>query len=424
MKHFWRNACLLLAAVVLSACGASRNAYPDAALDLEKLTGGSYLTGCVSGNRLWAARSYELELWTLPQTVSPSLDQRIPTDMPPNGHAVTQIACTTNRALALLDNGEALGLDVTGIAWRGHVEDAATWPQITDNHHQIPPTGSRWAARMNDGREVLLGDWGRGTRFNNTILDWRPAAGNLREAVWDGKYIWAVSDTSLWRWDPAQGGPTPVVLPDLLNERIFTGVFRDSAASDNSNVSRLWIRDSENLGWPIRITGVRASLIAGKGPLSPVDPHWRLAIMGGQAEATKGYSGLTLTSPQGARAVINTQPITSIAQADDQTLITAEGSELVIRALDAEFKLHELARFKLGSETRQVLAVPQASPEYLTAKANYDLKLAEYRERKSKGLYASKPTPPEAPDKIDVMLYLIGAEYGFASLRLKLNYTK
>ena len=146
--------------------------------------------------------------------------------------------------------------------------------------------------------------------------------------------------------------------------------------------------------------------------------------MGGQAEATKGYSGLTLTSPQGARAVINTQPITSIAQADDQTLITAEGTELVIRALDAEFKLHELARFKLGSETRQVLAVPQASPEYLTAKANYDLKLAEYRERKSKGLYASKPTPPEAPDKIDVMLYLIGAEYGFASLRLKLNYTK
>ncbi len=410
--------CFSFAALAaLSGCGASRSEVPAAKLSLDKLTGGSYLTGCLSGDRLWAVRSYELELWTLTKRTTPTLDQRIKAPLPPDGTPMVQVACDGSRALALLEGGDALGVDVTGVVWRGKAEDATSWPMLDTAAKREPPQGVRWADRMSDGREVLLGDFGRATRYGSEIMDWRAAAGGLIDAVWDGSYIWAISTDALWRWEPTKGGPTAVALPDSVSGRGFKAIFRDGGY--------LWVRDTADMGFPLQVKqDGRATLAVGQGTLAPLDPKWTAPIASGQIEATRGQSGLTVLQSNGVSAALETlAPVDSFALADSHTLVTGEGAELVVRAFDNSMKMTQLARIHFGSRTTSILAVPIEDPEYTSQKQAYELALAEYNDSRRQGLYATRPEPPEEPLKSKIALYLTGAEYGFAQIILTLDYT-
>jgi hypothetical protein len=114
---------------------------------------------------------------------------------------------------------------------------------------------------LSDGRETALGDWGRGTLRGGEFVEWRPAAGGLAEATFDGEVVWAVGPSGLWRWRPGPGEPTPVPLPAGLAGQPLVDVFRDGPY--------VWVRTAEGQGWPLDVRGPVAVAAADPAKLAP-----------------------------------------------------------------------------------------------------------------------------------------------------------
>lgn len=343
----------LLAALLLG-CGSTPPSGPPLPsplpvvekLTLQRVVGGGYLTGCLDGERLYAARDYSIERWALPADGPPRLEQRIV--LPLDAGPVSELGCAGDRLLVTLRDEVALGYDGADLRWRGAAAEAADWPAPTASGP--PPASSRWGARLADGRETVLGAWGRGTRRGGAFTEWRRAAGGLRAAAWDGEAIWAAGDTGLWRWRPAGGEPVPIVLPAELAERPLVDLFRDAGF--------LWVRDAAGTGWPLAVQGTLARLAADPGPLPPRHDTLVAPVGARRVEARPGQPGATVIRPDGAPARLAGGHVTALVPLGGDRLAAAVDDEVQLWRLPPEGPPEVLSRITLGSPTVAIFVEP------------------------------------------------------------------
>ncbi|MCB9537774.1 MAG: hypothetical protein H6704_16095 [Myxococcales bacterium] len=211
-----------------------------------------------------------------------------------------------------------------------------------------PPEGSAWAARLADGREVLLGPWGRGTRRGERFLDWRAVAGGVVDAAWDGAHVWAVSPHGLWRWRPGPGEALPITLPAELAGRPLVTVFRDGAL--------VWVRDAAGQGWPLDVRGPRAALAGPPGPLPPIDETLRAPLAdGARVDGTRGGADLVLVDADGARRRVAVGAVNALLPLDAWTLVVGTDDAVEVWRFDGE-RLAPARRLALGSPTVRLFA--------------------------------------------------------------------
>lgn len=253
--------------------------------------GGGYVAGCkMGGDQVWLARSYEVERWAFPAGGDPQLIHRWGGPIPTQDAPIADLGCGEDRLTLMLSDASAMGVTASGVAWRGQGAQAG-WP--APGPRGPVPADSRWAAALDDGRQVVAGAWGWGVRRGEAFEAWRYVAGDLRDATMRGDEIWAVGASGLWRWRPGPGRPSQIVTPAAVPARRLTRLFFDGAW--------LWVVDDEGLGWPLDVSDGQARLgTDGKGRLLPQPPQGplRTVVRGGLVQANE--AGVVLTDRKGA----------------------------------------------------------------------------------------------------------------------------
>ncbi len=334
----------ILCGCLLWACGARPPATPTPELRVASLGGGAYVAGCVTGDVLVAARSFSLEWWRLPADRPPEWVGRATPASPGGAAPVRGLGCVGDRVRVVRADGAEQGLEGQATVWQGAAP--AGWPAVDPG--APPPEGSAWAARLADGREVLLGPWGRGTRRGDAFLDWRAVAGGVVDAAYDGEHVWAVSPHGLWRWRPGPGEALPITLPAELAGRPLVTVFRDGAL--------VWVRDATGQGWPLDVRGPRATLAAPPGPLPRVDETLRAPLAGGaRVDGTRGGQDLVLVDDDGGRRRVAIGAVHALLPLDPWTLMVGTDQAIEVWRWEDE-RLVRARRVALGSPTARLFA--------------------------------------------------------------------
>ncbi len=167
-------------------------------------------------------------------------------------------------------------------------------------------------------------------------MEWRRAAGDLRDATFDGKVVWAAGDNGLWRWRPGVGEPTPVALPEGVVGRTYTEVFRDGPF--------LWLRDAQDRGYPLRVRGGSAVLAAEPGTLPAQRLDESVAVAGQVLTGERGTSGL---SAGGRR--LATGALSALLPLGEGLLLVGAGTSVALWHLDEDLERSVLAEVELGS---------------------------------------------------------------------------
>ena len=392
--RLWRLALV----AVLVGCGAT----PEHGLNvpatpvhftIEHAVGSGYRSGCVSESGVYALRAFTLERWELPAGSPPRLRARTTVGALGETALATAVGCAGDRALVVIGD-EAVGVKADQVAWRGGRDQADAWPAPTTG--RTPPPGTRWMERLADGREVLVGDWGRGTRKGGTFREWRATGGGMRDAAYDGTTVWAVGRSGLWRWRPSAGEPVPIPLPPALAGRPLIGLFRDTG--------RLWVRDAEHVGWPLDVQGSVARLIGEPGPLPPPHEALMLPVAGGRVEVQRGQPGLVVVDTDGTRRTINTGPVHSLMPLDGRRVLAAVDDAVLLWWFDDELNPRELGRIELRAPTVRLFDVEDrvvaVGPDYGFAMLRMNVVGAEPGLRPSSAgprTSSPAPSPPVAP---------------------------
>ncbi len=333
----------LAAGLVVAGCGGGgaptpAGPPPGVHIAVEHQAGSGYRSGCLGEAGVYALRAYTLERWDLPAGAPPALRARIPVGALGETPPATSVGCDATRALVVLGDS-AVGVEGDAVTWRGRRDEADGWPAPTTG--RTPPPGARWAARLSDGRETLVGEWGRGTRRSDTYEEWRPVAGGMRAAVWDGARVWAVGPSGLWRWRPGPGEPTPVPLPAGLAGRPLVGLFREA--------NGLWVRDAEQVGYPLDTAGPVARLVGNPGPLPPDHDELMFPVSGGRVAARIGQPGLVMVDAEGGRHPVDTGRIDALVPLPGDRAAAALGDTVVVWWIDERLAPRELGRIDLGA---------------------------------------------------------------------------
>ena len=361
--------------LALLGCGGAppvaveASAVPQGPLELvvEHVVGSGYRDGCVSEAGVFALRAFRLERWDLSAGAPPRLRASVKVGQLGETAMASQVGCAGDRALVVLGD-DAVGVQGDAVVWRGRRAAAEGWPAVTEKRK--PPPGARWIDRLADGRFVLLGDWGRGTKAGDAYAEWRAAAGGMRDAIFDGQVVWAVGASGLWRWRPGPGEPMSVPLPPEIAGKPLVGLFRDGPL--------LWLRDENDIGWPVDATGTVAKLAGKPGELPPVSVGQRVPVGGGFLELT-------------AEGKLRPDPVSA-----DQAWAWGHGPRNTVRRivrLDAE-------RVVVAGLVLRVLAIDDAMRPTVVADVNL--------RGETLGVF-------DVGDR----LVLVGPDYGFAVLQMR-----
>lgn len=333
----------MLALLGCGAAPASAPTVPRGPVDLvvEHTAGSGYRQGCVSEAGVYAVRALHLERWDLPAGAPPRLRATVRVGELGRTPLATALGCEGGRALVLLGD-QAVGVEGDEVVWRGRGVDATGWPAPKPGRK--PPPGALWMERLADGRHVLLGEWGRGTRDGDDFREWRATAGGMEDAVFDGALVWAVGRSGLWRWRPGSGEPIPLTLPAEVAGRPLVGVFRDGP--------NLWLRDEEGIGWPVDARGTLVKLAGRSGRLPPPSLGSMTPIAGGLVEVTA--EGQLVVHAEGTPRPEDAGRIHAMVRLDDHRVVVSVDDAVAMWAFDDAMRRTELGRVTLGSPTVQV----------------------------------------------------------------------
>ncbi len=133
-----------------------------------------------------------------------------------------------------------------------------------------------------DGRRVV---WGPSGLFlgdaDGPLRWWRPAAGRLVAAAFDGQAVRAVGPDGLWQWRPGSA-PVPTPLPPELQGIDPTRVFRDGPL--------LWVAD-QHAGAPLDVAGPVPVAVAPVAKLPPEEPGLQALLADRVVVARRGVAG-------------------------------------------------------------------------------------------------------------------------------------
>jgi hypothetical protein len=310
----------------LLACAGAPAVHTTAiTVQWQAAAGGAYLGGCLRGAVVIAARSHAVERWSFPPNAPPRRLDVSP--LSPIGRGViTGLRCHPDGDVVATSDGRRLTLLATGLAERE--EEASATPHLPTVSAEVPASGTRFEAQLPDGRQVVLGAWGRGLRQGDAFVDWRPVPGRLADATFDGESVWAVGRGGLWRWRPGRPGVMPVALPSGLADRPLVGVFRDGPL--------LWVRDAAGTGWPLSVRGGVATMAGESGTLPPASVSLRARLGAWRLWATRGEPGLQLIDAKERAKSVHTAPVEGLFPVDGSHCLVADRDRLTLwRADDA-----------------------------------------------------------------------------------------
>jgi len=338
----------------LFGCGGlPRSEQPVKSIQWQSAVDGGYVAGCLRGEQLTAARSHSIERWAFAVGERPK--RRSVHRLEPLGMgAVSGLHCEGEVTVIETTDGRLLSLGPAGIAPCKKAHDTLCGhspikPLEKAGDVTVPVTdksGTQWEAALPDGRLLVLGPWGRGLRDGTQYVDWRPAPGRLRDATFDGRSIWAVGEGGLWRWIPGLPSARPIALPAALSGKPLVGAFRDGPL--------LWVRDQEQAGWPLSLSGGSAHLVGAPGVL----PHRALdaTVQLGQWQvaATRGEKGLRFTDDAERTTRVDTLPITMLAPLDNVHFLVGDREHLTLWTLSESGPPRRLQSWSLGGATLRV----------------------------------------------------------------------
>ena len=319
---------LFVGGALLACAGAPVVHAPAMTIQWQAAAGGAYLGGCLRGSVVIAARSHAVERWSFTPNAAPRRLDVSP--LGPIGRGViTGLQCSPDGAIVETSDGRRLALGAAGLV--EHEEGAPSArrpPEVGGVGAEVEASPARFEVQLPDGREVILGRWGRGLRQGGAFVDWRPTPGRLADATFDGESVWAVGEGGLWRWRPGRPGVMPVALPPSVANRPLGGVFRDGPL--------LWVRDGEGTGWPLAVRGGVATLAGQSGPLPPPSLSLRAQLGAWRVWATRGEPGLQLIDAQERAKSVDTPPVAGLFPVDAAHCLVADRDRLTLwRAQDA-----------------------------------------------------------------------------------------
>lgn len=168
---------------------------------------------------------------------------------------------------------------------------------------------------------------------------WRPAAGRLVAAAFDGEVVRAVGPDGLWQWRPGSA-PVPQPLPPELQGLDPTRVFRDGPL--------LWVAGVD-AGAPLEVRGSVPVALAPVAKLPPEDLSLQALLAGRPVEARRGVAGLRIDG----QVVPTVGPVTALLPVDD-LLFVAAGDALILYRAGPEV----VREVPLGGATVALFAAP------------------------------------------------------------------
>lgn len=306
---------------------------------------GGYVGACLQGDRLTAARTHAIEQWSFPREGRPQRDGLYPIQ-PMDLGGVVRVRCGAPNASFETASGRQLTLHAGGLQScdEGSSSDCAEAGARTVDDVRAAPT--QWQGTLSDGREVVVGAWGRGLRKGADYVDWRPAPGRLMDATFDGNAVWAVGAGGLWRWLPGLPGARPVALPPSLNGKTLVGIFRDGPL--------LWVRDSEGMGWPMSVAAGPARLVGPAGRLPEPSGALVVRLGDGQVAAQRDEKGIEFVDAQARVTKIDTPPVTAIFPLDQVHVLVGDYTHLSLWALESGGQPSRLKSWPMGGPTRRI----------------------------------------------------------------------
>lgn len=298
-------------AAVCVACGARPDARSvPAEFTAEVVSGGGYVAGCGTSDRLVAARPYRLEIWTLPADAPPRMQGRFDARPPGPGGPVVAVGCDAPGVRVRYADGA-----VERMAWG----DGARTP--IDTPTDAASLDATRSVELADGRVVQLAADGRSTRRGDALLDWRRAPGGVRHAALDRDRIWAVGDGGLWAWRLTGGAPVAVPLPPGLTGIPLARVFRDGAF--------LWVETADGVAHPLALDGVGTRAAGEPVRFGATARTIRAPLAGDRVEGTVGADRLVLIDGDGTpREVALGGPLEGMLPWSEDVLLVAAGGRL------------------------------------------------------------------------------------------------
>ncbi len=338
----------LLFLSLLTACGgAPRRSTPARTIQWQSAVDGGYVAGCLLSDQVTAARSHSVERWSFRAGAGPKL--LLSHGLGPIGEgAVAGLRCDGASVLVETVDGRRLTLAKTGLMSCSAADASVCTDGVPPGSESEPASGEtdpsvQWQGALPDGRQVVLGDWGRGLRRGDEYVDWRPVPGRLADATFDGSSVWAVGAGGLWRWVPGLPSARPVPLPPSLSGKALTGVFRDG--------SLLWVRDQDDAGWPLAISGGVAHIVGASGPLPARSPVLSLQVGEWQIAATHGEAGLQFIDAEARTISEDTPAVTTLLPLDEVHFLVGDTTQLTLWSLSDSGPPARLESWSFGGAT-------------------------------------------------------------------------
>jgi hypothetical protein len=395
--------------LLLSACGSKA---PNKRVKIDQVFGGKFQKVCISDQKIWIARAYEVQQWSLqdqPQIVK-QLQALDPNTSPPIAH----IECTQKEPVYLTQP-------------LAEVDDPKQkeFKQKAFEGQKIEPHKHVSILIQEDG--VLLHDQ------KNLIKAWKFNAVSLTDAILDGDFVWAISKQGLWRWKTTHKNAELIDLPKDIQGPIIDlhkdgdwlllknqekviypiQVIRSQTAEDQE------IEKIDQGDQPFHITEGKHSpfkVLTKKSYQESIAEHHmvELGFQEGKLKFEKGQIGFSWKKKGDDQFhYIMTPLIHHLLILDDHTflLATQQGVSIWSYEADSQLQLKEIQNIPIG-ETIQAFMPSQI------------VKKAKNQYQKSEVLVKTQDSSKKEDAFQENDLYLIGKDFGFAKGKWQINFTE
>ena len=315
----WALACL--PAFVLG-CGAVPSIQPEPSEPRwTQAFGGGFTRVCRSSETLWLGTSHQVMKFRLVSGRPPVYSEAH--NLMVGGQAVEAVksTCTTR------DGGHH------EVGQR--VEKAPSWtPGLT-----VSSKSTEFRLKEDHLIRVSRKGWVYGRGKGN--LDWRRVTGEIRDAVFDGRNVWMISDDGLWRVSTKTGRIVPIVLPDRIVAHKPKVIFRDGGL--------LWIQTESGMAWPLSIRGNYAYPSGSGGRLAPPPAETTFPMGRGVIHWQKAGTPIHFTDDVGRRVDL-VKSVDSLLPITSNRLLLGTGNMLEYWGFELE-RPRRIARIHTGGRT-------------------------------------------------------------------------
>ncbi len=395
--------------MMVFSCGSNKS---NKKVKIDQVFGGKFEKVCISDNKIWIARSYEVQEWSLQD--SPQVIRHLQALDPNTNPPIAHIKCEQK-------DPEYISRSMDSIE------------KAKFSNHQLEPHKHISLLIQEDG--ILLHDQ------KEMIKAWKFNAVSLNDAILDGDIVWAVSKQGIWRWKTNHKNAELIELPkDVVGEIIDLSkdgdwillknkkqqIFPIQVIPQSQEVPEQKLNDVNQQ--PFSITDAKHSpfKVLLKQGYESVGQEHKLVEIGfkeGMLKFEKGQLGFEwkMKGDDQFQSFL-TPAIHQLLILDESSFLLATQQGISIWSYEEESKYHlkEIQNLPIG-ETIQAFLPSQIIAKNQTWK---DEKRLQRNQVKTQLSIENENTLKKENISQENDLYFIGRDFGFAKGKWQVNFTE